>query len=69
MKPKAIKKAKPRVSVIALRQEISALRFIGAQMANLCFNLGRRSPNDPLSQQNLDAMRELAYQWDEIKRA
>lgn len=52
--------------------EIKALRRVGAQMANLCYNLGQ--PDDrgqrlePVSESDKDTMWGLAKQWDAIQR-
>ena len=55
-----------------LREEIAALRRVGAQMANLCFNLGQdatwRDPGMMVSGSNLVSMYQLSKDWDAIKR-
>lgn len=54
-----------RATKAELRQEIAELRHVGAQMANLCFNIGQLCE---VKETHLDAMRELFVQWDAIKR-
>ncbi len=56
-----------------LRKEILALRRVGAQMANLCFNLGQNA--DPMdlgkmvSGPNLCVMYDLSKRWDAVNRS
>jgi hypothetical protein len=60
-----------------LRREIAELRSVGAQMSNVCFNLGQRyqparnamAEIGPLHNFDAKAMSELRLQWDAIKRA
>ncbi len=55
-----------------LREEIEQLRNIGAQMANVCFNLGQNARHDSLGRlvtgSDLVSMYELSKNWDAIKR-
>lgn len=56
-----------------LRDEIKALRFVGSQMANLCFNLGQNANAGDLGRMvtgdQLVSMHDLSKQWDAVKRA
>lgn len=44
-----------------LRAEIETLRLLGAQMANICWNLGRGSE---LSSRERAIAKQLAEEWD-----
>lgn len=48
-----------------MTQERDALRLVGAQMANLCFNL---SQSKQVSASNAEVMARLCKEWDGIKR-
>jgi hypothetical protein len=48
-----------------LRKEITELRHVGKQMANLCFNLCQ----DENQKRGAQDMKSLYRQWDAIKRA
>lgn len=59
-----------------LRDEIKALRWVGAQMSNVCFNLGQRYDDKAADEapvlifnRNLATMWELRKDWDAIRRA
>lgn len=56
-----------------LREEIAALRLIGSQMANLCFNLGQNARYGDfgrmVSGPHLADMYNLSQQWDAIKKS
>ncbi len=56
-----------------LREEIIALRHVGRQMANLCFNLGQNSRTSDagkiVSGNNLTIMYDLSKAWDAVKRS
>lgn len=50
-----------------MREEIAALRSIGAQMSNLCFNLAQGNKTlEPHDREIMDALRQ---QWDLIPRS
>jgi len=49
-----------------LREELTARRSIGRQMANLCFNL---SQSEKIPAEYRTIMRELCERWDAIKRS
>jgi hypothetical protein len=61
-----------RATKAQLREEIAELRHVGAQMANVCFNLGQANATirklGPECQRAADAMWELRREWDAIKR-
>lgn len=61
-----------RATKAELRQEIAELRRVGAQMANVCFNLGQEHGAirklSPECDQAADCMWDLRRQWDAIKR-
>lgn len=56
-----------------LRDEIAMLRCVGAQMANLGFNLGQNTTSADLgrmvSGRNLVCMYHLSKEWDAVKRS
>lgn len=45
--------------------ELKAIKSIGYQMSNVCFNLSQL-PEQPLSKRNAEVMRELYKQWDAL---
>lgn len=47
-------------------KEIEALRRIGSQMSNICYNLRQRKA---LTDQDRDTMGELVREWDAIPRS
>jgi hypothetical protein len=49
------------------QQAVEDMILVGAQMANLCFNLGQR-PDGPVGQRNAECMRDLQRQWDSAVR-
>jgi hypothetical protein len=49
------------------QQAVENMILVGAQMSNLCFNLGQR-PDGPVGQRNAECMRELQRQWDSAMR-
>jgi hypothetical protein len=60
-------KAELQETLHLLAIERDALRVIGTQMANLCFNISQSaSPERFASNQRI--MADLYKQWDEIKR-
>lgn len=59
-------------ALTAQREELEAIRRIGAQMANLCYNLfGRAGLNGErhLTARHLEVMRDLRQEWDAIPRS
>jgi hypothetical protein len=51
-----------------LREEIKALRFIGGQMSNICFNCSQGGASE-LTTANKQIMSELRVKWDAIQRS
>ena len=55
-----------------LREEIAELRFVGAQMSNVCFNLAQRAKSNDdnvhLTAWEARSFDELRLKWDAIKR-
>lgn len=51
-----------------LRDEIKQLRFIGAQMSNVCFNWSQCTMKTEITQEDREILNELRIKWDMIKR-
>ena len=47
---------------------LKILRLVGAQMANLCFNLSQESRTEPISIRDKETMKDLQRQWDAALR-
>jgi hypothetical protein len=58
---------KAKVTKDQLRQEIAELRYVGAQMSNICFNLAQGQKL--LLPSDREAMDYLRRSWDAIKRS
>ena len=54
-------------ALVAARQRISRLRLIGAQMANVCYNVAER-PTSVVSAHERQLISELYKKWDEAVR-
>lgn len=47
-----------------LLKRLAVAESIGAQMANVMFNLGQRKAGEPLPKRDIDTFNELRRAWD-----